>query len=93
MSLLDALGDFAKDAGAYAENNRTTVAIVGGATILAGLSLYAKKSSRSKPGTFDIGSGSVDRSKVESEVRFLDAICHLSSSTLHNPLFTQVTTR
>ena len=66
---MTSLSDIVADAGAYAENNKTTVAIVGGATLFAGLSLYMKRSSRSKPGTFDIGSGSVDRSKVETEVR------------------------
>lgn len=68
-SIVHSLSDIVADAGAYAENNKTTVAIVGGATVLAGLSLFMKRSSRSKPGTFDIGSGSVDRSKVETEVR------------------------
>jgi NADH:ubiquinone oxidoreductase subunit 3 (subunit A) len=68
-SIVASLSDLVADAGAYAENNKTTVAIVGGVTVFAGLSLFMKRSSRNKPGTFDIGSGSVDRSMVESEVR------------------------
>ena len=68
-SIIHSLSDIVADAGAYAEDNKTTVAIVGGVTVFAGLSLYMKRSSRSKPGTFDIGSGSVDRSKVRDEVR------------------------
>lgn len=68
---LAGFSDLLVDAGAYVENNRTTVAIAGGVTLLAGFGLYMQrcKRSSSKPGTFDIGSGSVDRSKVRDEVR------------------------
>lgn len=65
------LGDLLADAGAYIEDNKTTVVIAGGVTLAAGLGLLMMRSSsgpRSKPGTFDIGSGSVDRSKVRDEV-------------------------
>eukprot|EP00890_Picochlorum_soloecismus_P003349 jgi/Picsp_1/4014/NSC_01526-R1_protein len=68
---LAGFSDLLVDAGAYVENNKATVVIAGGVTILAGLGLYMQrcKGSSSKPGTFDIGSGSVDRSKVRDEVK------------------------
>lgn len=68
---LSGFSDLLVDAGAYVENNKTTVVIAGGVTLLAGFGLYMQrcKGSSSKPGTFDIGSGSVDRSKVRDEVR------------------------
>ena len=67
---MDALKDFLGDAQAYltAEENKVAVGVVGGATVAAVFALYMRKRS-SKPGTFDIGSGSVDRSMVETEVR------------------------
>ena len=57
-----------------AEENRKTIAVVGGVTAVAGLAWWLKKSSNSykkKPGTFEIGSGGVDRTKVKDEVRHL----------------------
>jgi hypothetical protein len=67
---MDALKDILGDAQAYltAEENKVAVGVVGGATIAAAFTLYMRRGS-SKPGTFDIGSGSVDRSMVETEVR------------------------
>lgn len=67
---MDALKDILGDAQAYltADENKVAVGVVGGATIAAAFTLYMRRGS-SKPGTFDIGSGSVDRSMVETEVR------------------------
>ena len=68
---MDALKDILGDAQAYltADENKVAVGVVGGATIAAAFTLYMRRGSESKPGTFDIGSGSVDRSMVETEVR------------------------
>lgn len=65
------IGDLLADAGAYAEDNKSTVALIGGVTAIVGLGWYVsrKKAQKKKPGTFDIGSGGVDRSKVQEEVR------------------------
>ena len=55
----------------YAEDNKA-VAVIGGVTAVAGLAWFftrPKYGSQKKPGTFEIGSGAVDRSKVQDEVR------------------------
>ena len=59
-----------------AENSKTTtIAVVGGVTAVAGLTWWMRTRSstsgnvyKKKPGTFEIGSGGVDRSKVQDEV-------------------------
>lgn len=70
--LLRNVGDALSQVGDYAEDNKSTLAVIGGVTAAVGLGWYLTRSSRSninKPGTFDIGSGGVDRTKVEAEVR------------------------
>lgn len=68
------LGDVLSHVGNYAEDNKQTVAVVGGITAAVGLGWYLTRPSnqyKKKPGTFEIGSGAVDRSKVEDEVSYI----------------------
>ena len=65
---MDGVRDLLSDAQAFAEDNKVATGVIAGATVAAVWTLYTKKRS-SKPGTFDIGSGSVDRAMVETEVR------------------------
>ena len=67
--IMDGVRDLLSDAQAFAEDNKVATGVIAGATVAAVWTLYTKKRS-SKPGTFDIGSGSVDRAMVETEVRF-----------------------
>lgn len=73
---LPSLGDFFRQpmttATLVVEDRKTTLAVIGGLTAAAGLTWYITRSAKSykkKPGTFEIGSGAVDRSKVNDEVR------------------------
>jgi hypothetical protein len=53
------------------DENRNTAMAVGGVTAVAGLTWWlTRKSSgyKKKPGTFEIGSGAVDPSRVKDEV-------------------------
>jgi hypothetical protein len=73
---LPSLGDLFRQpigtATLIVEDRKTTLAVIGGLTAAAGLTWYMTRPTRSykkKPGTFEIGSGAVDRSKVNDEVR------------------------
>lgn len=60
-------------AGSIGEDRKTTLAVIGGVSAVAGLTWYLTRSSKGykkKPGTFEIGSGAVDRAKVQDEVRY-----------------------
>ena len=62
--LLHQAGDFAQD--------KKTLAVVGGVTAVAGITWYFTRSGsgyKKKPGTFELSSGAVDRSKVQDEVK------------------------
>ena len=65
---MDGLRDLIGDAQSYAEENKVATGLIAGAAVISVFTLYSKRRS-TKPGTFDIGSGSVDRSMVETEVR------------------------
>jgi len=80
-NIMDGLRDLLGDAQAFAEDNKVATGVIAGATIAAVVTLYSKRSN-SKPGTFDIGSGSVDRSMVETEVRHTHR-CPSAASATH----------
>ena len=72
MAAFKAVHELLKQTVENAEDNKKTLAVIGGVTAVAGLAWFVTRSKpgqKTKPGTFDIGSGAVDRSKVQDEVR------------------------
>lgn len=72
QSMSEFLRQVGTTAGSLGEEKKTTLALIGGASAVAGLTWYLTRSSKGykkKPGAFEIGSGAVDRTKVQAEVR------------------------
>ena len=72
MSALGALSDALTRTGGFVEDNKATMAVVGGVAAVSALTWYfsrAKGAYRKKPSNFEIGSGGVDKGQVVAEVR------------------------